>query len=115
MLLPISYYMDDETIYEFAIALVIIFGAFNYLYPGAAFFATLVTAVALIGVVLFLKGLLQYLAGKNKENIWAGAILVIFVVILYGGLPTVINAFKFIAAFVLGFIDNGLTYLASIV
>lgn len=107
--------MDDETVYEFAIALVIIFGAFNYLYPGAAFFTTLVTVVALIGVVLFVKGLLQYLAGKNKENIWAGAILIMLVVILYGGLPTVINAFKFIAAFVLVFIDHGLTYLASLV
>jgi hypothetical protein len=107
--------MDEETIYEFAIALVIIFGAFNYLYPGAAFFATLVTAVALLGVVLFVKGLLQYMAGNNKENIWAGAILVIFVIILYGGLPTVINAFGFIASFVLGFIDKSLTYLASIV
>ena len=115
MLLLISCYMDEETIYEFAIALVIIFGAFNYLYPGAAFFTTLVTAVALLGVVLFVKGLLQYLAGNNKENIWAGAILIMFVVILYGGLPTVINAFKFIAAFVLVFIDNGLTYLASLV
>ena len=107
--------MDDETIYEFAIALVIIFGAFNYLYPGAAFFATLVTIVALIGVILFVKGLLQYLAGKNKENIWAGAILIVFVVILYGGLPTVVNAFKFVLAFVLGFVDNSLTYLASLV
>jgi len=115
MLLLISCYMDDETIYEFAIALVIIFGAFNYLYPGAAFFATLVTAVALIGVILFVKGLLQYLAGKNKENVWAGAILILFVVILYGGLPTVINAFKLIAAFVLVFIDKSLMCLASLV
>ena len=107
--------MDEETIYEFAIALVIIFMAFNYLYPGAAFFTTLITAIALLGVVLFIKGLIQYVAGKNKENIWAGTILIMLVVILFGGLPTVINAFKFVAAFVLIVIGNGLTYLASLV
>lgn len=115
MLLLISYYMDEETIIEFAIALVIIFGAFNYLYPGAAFFTTLVTITALLGVLLFLKGVVQYLIGKNKENIWAGAILIMLVVILYGGLQTVINAFGFVAAFVLAFIDKGLAYLASLV
>lgn len=107
--------MDEETIIEFAIALVIIFGAFNYLYPGAAFFTTLVTITALLGVLLFLKGVVQYLIGKNKENIWAGAILIMLVVILYGGLQTAINAFGFVAAFVLAFIDKGLAYLASLV
>jgi hypothetical protein len=107
--------MDEETIIEFAIALVIIFGAFNYLYPGAAFFTTLVTITALLGVLLFLKGVVQYLIGKNKENIWAGAILIMLVVILYGGLQTSINAFGFVAAFVLAFIDKGLAYLASLV
>jgi len=107
--------MDEETIFEAAIALVIIFMAFNYLYPGAAFFTTLITITAVVGVLMFLKGVFQYLAYKNKENLWAGAILVVMVIILFGGLNTVLDAFKFVAAFVLVAIDKGLTYLASLV
>ena len=107
--------MDEETAYEFGLGIVIIFAIFNYLYAGATFLATLIAIVAIVGVILLLKGLVQYLVGKNKENIWAGTIFIIILVIMFGALPTVLKAFGFILALAVGLVNGGLAYLASLV
>jgi len=117
MLLLISGYdkMDEETFVEFGIGMVIIFSIFNYLYPAAHFFLFLITAIAVIGVFLFLKGLLQYVASGHKDNIWAGMVFIMIIVILFGGLNIVLDAFRFVLSFALTVVDNGLSYLASLV
>ncbi len=117
MLLLISRYdkMDEETFVEFGIGIVIIFSIFNYLYPAAHFFLFLMAALALVGVFLFLKGLLQYAASGHKDNIWAGTVFIIILVLLFGGLATVVDSFRFVLSFALSVIDNGLSYLASLV
>jgi len=107
--------MDEETAYEFGLAIVIIFAIFNYLYAGATFLATLIAIVAIVAVILLLKGLVQYLVGKNKENIWAGTIFIMILVIMFGALPTVLKALGFILALAVGLVKGGLAYLASLV
>lgn len=116
MLLLISRYdiMDEETIYEFGIAIVIILSIFNFLHPGADFIAIAVIIIALIGVFLFLKGLAQYVIGKEKENIWAGVILIMIVAVLFGGLSTVLDAFRLVLSVGLTAIDHGLSWMASV-
>jgi len=106
--------MDDETAYEFGIGIVIIFGIFNYLYSGAQFFLTLISLVAIIGVVLLLKGLAQYLASNKTENIWAGTIFIMILVMLFGGLGTVLNAFNFVFSMAFSVLSSGLAWLASL-
>jgi uncharacterized membrane protein HdeD (DUF308 family) len=107
--------MDAETAYEFGLGLVIVLGAFNYLYPGADFFVTMVALVAVFGVILFLKGIAEYLAQDGEVgNVWAGAMFIMVVAMLFGGLPIVIQAFNYVLSFGMSVLDHGVSYLASL-
>ena len=105
--------MDEETVFEFGIAIVIILGIFNYLYAGSTFFAVLVKLIAVVGVLLLLIGLAQYFVNGSKDNVWSGTILIMVIVVLFGGLPYVLTALKYVLAIVLAVLENGLDYLAS--
>ena len=101
--------MDEETVFEFGIAIVIILGIFNYLYAGSTFLAVLVKLIAVLGVVLLLFGIAQYFLKGSKDNVWSGTILIMIIVVLFGGLPYVLTALKYVLAIGLTILENGLT------
>ena len=106
--------MDEDSIYEFAIGIVVVLGIFNYLYPGANFIATFTIIVVLAGILLLIKGLAQYSVSNEKNNIWAGAAFLMIIAILFGGLNTVLNGMGFALHFGLSALSSGLAWLATI-
>lgn len=107
--------MDEDTFIEFGLAIVVLFTGFGYIFQGADFITFLITALCFLGIFLFLLGLVQYVAIKKKDNIWAGIVFITIVVVLFGGLPTVVSTFKYIASFIAVSLDKGISYIASLV
>jgi hypothetical protein len=90
--------MDEGTLAELALGMVMVFGVFMYLYPGTQMMGFLIAAAAFVGVIYFVRGVIEFALGKPGGiiNFWAGVVFIVMVILLYGGMPYVMKMFSYV-------------------
>lgn len=79
---------------QFAIGVFIVFSIFSYLYPGSAFYGTLVVLVSFAAVFMIVKGIWDYFLHGSLTNFWSGSAVSLVLVLFFDGLPVILSAFR---------------------
>lgn len=98
--------MEDEKAYELLIGIIIVLIAFNYLYSGTAFYSSLIIFIALVGVIFFIRGVIEWFFGRGTHSMLVGAAICFTLMVLFNGFSVVLNVFNILVATIMGILTT---------
>ncbi|RLG20935.1 hypothetical protein DRN74_04325 [Candidatus Micrarchaeota archaeon] len=88
----------EDRIFKFCMAVFVLLLSYYAIYGVTNLFKLLIFLVALTAVILMLKGVVEIILYGEHQSFSSGGAIAVLLVLLFQGMPVLINAFLFIAS-----------------